>query len=406
MRFLIKALLLLIIFSTPIVSNIYYFGFEQSKVLVFLILTFLAGLFWIVYSTINDLKIKLSTINYLSLFFIFILFLTSLNGINFKVSLFGKDPYYQGLILYSFLFLFSLLVSNFPINFKVWSMIILLSSLIISLIAIKQYIYFQFLKIPQILYAGRVVSTFGQPSFFAGYLLFALPLIYFLKPKENKLKLLWLIEFLIILIGIVLSFSKTALIILVVLVFIWLMSFLKNKYLKSFLILFSIISIISASYFSLKFQSGAVWDEFGLPYSDEWLINNSPEKRTFIWPIALYMFNKNPIFGVGLENFYGAFPKFKDFEQRPKQFHKLKDLIIDRSHNYFLDLLVFSGILGFFAFIMLFLFMITKSTSALFSIWLLIYLLWTALQPQSIVHLIFFWWLVGYLTEYNEYEQD
>lgn len=76
----------------------------------------------------------------------------------------------------------------------------------------------------------------------------------------------------------------------------------------------------------------------------------------------------------------------------------LKELKIDRSHNYTLDLLMFSGGLGLISWLLLVILVLKcliKNNQQVLLVGLIIYLGWIQLQIQSIVHLMYFWLLLG-----------
>ena len=114
--------------------------------------------------------------------------------------------------------------------------------------------------------------------------------------------------------------------------------------------------------------------------------------------------------GYGLENISSAFSsyfgRFNVNTLNSASFHGLKNLVVDRSHNYTLDLLFFSGILGFLAWIVLVWQLFRKIKSKVLLASLIIYLVWIQLQIQSVVHLMYFWLLVGLIDQEDSWGLD
>ena len=79
-------------------------------------------------------------------------------------------------------------------------------------------------------------------------------------------------------------------------------------------------------------------------------------------------------------------------------YHSLKDLSVDRSHNYILDLLFFSGIFGLISWLVL-IGLVLKRAKGIILTSFLVYLVWIQFQNQSIVHLLYFWLFVGLIDK-------
>lgn len=402
----LKFLVLLIIFITPLITPFLSYGYEQAKVVVFSYFVDITAIIFLAYLIINRSKInfKFSQINWAALNFVLILFLTSLLGLNPLTSFFGAPPYYQGFLLYLNLFTFSILIYLSKINLVQISVTLISSGLLISLLAIWQFIQLNLLGKLIPTYAGRVVSSFGQPNFYSGYILMTLPfLLYFLKNlRRNSLKL-GIFSLSILYIGILISGSRASFIISSALIVIWLFSFLNAK-IKKTVILGSIGFIILALSFSFIFRTGLIYNEIYETKNPFWLIQNSPEKRANIWPVALKIYSQKPLTGYGLENISLAFTNYfsknkhllfeENLQTNPVLF-TLKDLSLNSAHNYLLDLSLLSGILGLLAYLFLVYLMIKKSRGGVLLISLITYLIWIQFQNQSLIHLLFFWTLVG-----------
>lgn len=396
---IIKYTLLLTVLLIPLIGSYNGFGYEQIKILFFILSISLISFLWL----LRKPKIKLSRIGWISILFIIILFLTSFLGLDFRGSFLGNFPYFQGLVVYSYLFLFYLIVKSFEIKLKYYALVLTSSALIVSLLAIEDWI----LKNSGFLvpnYAGRVVSTFGQPNFYGGFLLLTLPFSYYLyKNNRGKLSYFGLFTGFASMSGIFVSYSRSSILLALLLLTLGLIDQLR---IKLRLVIFALVIILISFLIAFKFSSGFVGNEFSKPLSTKNpdLTQVSVEQRAYIWPQFIKIASEKLIFGYGLENINLSFKnyfeknKHKIFEENlniEPVLISLKDLTIDRTHNYILDLLIFSGILGLAVWFILVSLLIKKCKNKYLLIGLLTYLIWVQFQNQSIVQLIYFWFLVG-----------
>lgn len=399
---LLRWSVLLIIFLTPLLGFTSNAGFEHTKVLFFISSVSFMGICWL-FCYKNDplnYKFKLNKISLSASIFIGFLLLTSLLGEDPQMSLLGKYPYYQGWVTYLYLLLFSLLISSSRVAVKDIGISLGLSSLIVSFVSLEQLASL-FADKPVLTYAGRVVSTFGQPNLYSGFLLLSIPFTFFtLKHSQKMLRIFWAAVIIINIWSIVISKSRAAILVLGFLILVFLIYQLKGLIRK--IILCLVVSTIGLSLFgSIFLSTGIYYQEFLALKESQFLIKNSPEKRYFIYQHIIDLIIKRPFLGYGLESIDTVFPKkFNVLHQTDAAFPALKNLNLDRSHNYFLDLLFFSGLVGFISWCSLIWLVLRKSrTNKLFFIWFLVYLIWIQLQIQSIVHLMLFWILVGLLVD-------
>lgn len=412
MIFLVKFLILATVFLTPLVGatrllgyqqavafgyqQAVTLGYEQSKVLIFIILNTLAGFLW----AFTKPKIKWSKIKITATIFLAILILTSLLGIDSQTSLMGSEPYFQGLIFYSQLYLFLLMVSSTKISLKTFSVFFLFSATIVAFLAIYDWVRLEYFHqiIPN--YAGRVVSTFGQPNFYSGFILLVLPLISLFSLR------IWGVGVIVLITGIFISQSRIAMIgSSIVLCFLILQRINLFKFNKLIFVCLLLV-FLGGSFFMLEGPVGIFKKEVESTKHQQWLIDNSPEKRIFIWPVILELIKQKPFLGYGLENispaFTGYFQKINFNTLDNPLYHSLKDLILDRSHNYILDLLLFSGGAGLLVWLVLIGLLFYKLLNSKVSIEnsallisLSVYLIWIQFQNQSAVSLIYFYFLIG-----------
>jgi len=91
-------------------------------------------------------------------------------------------------------------------------------------------------------------------------------------------------------------------------------------------------------------------------------INDTTQARAIIWPMAIEAFKEHPVIGWGQDNFIFAFAKY----YKPEMIRH--EPWFDRTHNVFLDWLVAGGVIGFVAYLSLYIFaLIHLLKSAIFS---------------------------------------
>lgn len=382
------------------------YGFEESKVIFFFLATTIASLLFIYLILTKSIVVGWSGIKTILGLFMLVLLLTAVFGIDWHSSLFGSSPYFQGFILYFYLYIFFILTSSVKLTLQLWAGVLSAAGFIIALLIIRDWSVINILKLQILNYAGRPIATFGQPNLAAGFILFCLPFSYFIKYHQNKsYKIVWILILLIFIGAIIATYSRAAIFLLLLLVLFYLSFKISKSKVSKFIISAEIILLmLMFLYISYNFSTGLLYQEIQRPQTVEWLIHNSPEKRVFIWPAIWQAISKRPLLGYGLENIPKAFPTYLPHERRPSAFYKLKDLVIDRSHNYVLDLLVFSGSVGLIIWLVLIIVLLREAKSKILLVGLIIYLVWIQLQIQSIVHLIYFYLIAGLLDQRHKLE--
>lgn len=129
--------------------------------------------------------------------------------------------------------------------------------------------------------------------------------------------------------------------------------------------------------------------------------NYQVENRVVIWRTAVEEISKRPIVGYGLESNQEIFRRAFEAKNEP-----LSGVIIDRSHNIFLDLLLWSGVLGVLAFVLWFVASLIdvikiRLYAGLFGSagWLV----FAMLQPLSVVHWVALIVMLGLVLESNSF---
>ena len=301
--------LLLFIFLLPLIPAQLNRGYEEIKVLTLLYGILIIGIFFASKLGFQKLKIVRHTLYFWAGLMLFILLITALTGINPQQSLLGAQPYFQGWITFAFLFLLSFFIFASTLTFKQISWALILSATAVSLVAIYQYLNLQLgMAVPT--YAGRVVSTFGQPNFYAGFLLFCIPFLLALLTKPTKSELFILLaSFALIMAAIAVSFSRTAIIITAIIFSFWLIKKLvKTKILKGILLIILTLGIIYA-----LIPSRLLQDELIAPLTGKTVQLNNAQRRIYIWQAAIEEIKKRPLIGYGLENIAEVYPDNYDF---------------------------------------------------------------------------------------------
>lgn len=396
---LIPKLILFTIFLTPLLNFSLSFGFEQTKVLFFVFMVTILSVIW--QYKLKENKLKFSKIKKISLVFLIMLTFTSVFGVSPINSLVGNPPYFQGLFVYFLLVIFFFLVSEYKVEFQKLSIIIVWPSFFVSIIALKEWILLNCFKADILNYSGRVISTFGQPNLYSGFLILSLPFIAgLIKNKSGFIKVLYVYLFVFISIGIFISQSRAAIILYFIFLFLWFSItniFKKYSFIKFPTIIFVSITILLLTTVFLKSEVLNI-------LSSTRLEGGAPEKRIFFWQVSKNIIFERFWLGYGLENINIAFPGYfnnLNFNTLNDPIaHSLKDISLDRFHNYLLDLLTFAGLPTALIWLYLFYQVFLKS-NLITKQFLILYFLLVMVQNQSIVHLMYFWLVAGLSDQDN-----
>lgn len=394
-------LIALMLFLLPILPPSGGFGYEQIKVLAFLILTSIIGLIWIIISFKNPQKLRtrFSAIEISLGAFLLALLATILTGINLKSSFLGNPPYFQGFIVYIYGFTLFLFISTLPIKERFLAWIFSLSGVVVSLVALKDFIASSVFNLSIPNYAGRVVSTFGQPDLYSGFLLLSLPFTILLSKKASSFEKKILYVVLIFnLLGIVISGSRAALLLALGVLFVWAWVTFKDRIMRGILVSL-VILLIGLGGYSLYTHDGVVYQEIINPLTQKRVGEEGQERRVYIWAFIVDLTRQRPIQGYGLDNLRFVFNQALSWQNpKPAFYFTVKDLVVDRSHNYILDLLVFGGIPTLVTWLIA-IGLLWKKAGWPERFFLLLYLLWIQLQIQGIVHLAMFFVVAGLIQK-------
>lgn len=186
----------------------------------------------------------------------------------------------------------------------------------------------------------RPYATFSHPNVLAGYLLISLLFVYMLRKYIPK-KLLFFVT-LIGTISLLLTLSRVAILFWIFFIVLRFGNLLLEKYKKRNLnkkntisvILFLLILIVIFSFFQNNI--------FVQRFSQTKLSDESFIQREKLIRQSINMFIKNPVLGVGINNFYNNV-----------EIQSQKNLFVQPVHNVFLLMLSQTGIIGFIFFLVL-----------------------------------------------------
>ncbi len=307
------------------------------------IIVFIFAIF-IIIKLISEKKYFILKNNVILIYFFFILTIciSSLFSDNFLSS--SKSSFlYLRFGLFALAIIYILEVANKKFySFFLYSILITLFFLIAY--AFIEFFFYEisFLNISRI-DEKRVTSFFGDEKILGGYLLRILPLVLYLIFKVNMDKKIGAIILMIVFLGIIISGERTSVVLSIIMLnLLFFLNFsIKQK------IVFSSMLIISVSLFLLF--SGNLFQRLVLEtFNDIFITPNNISNfnifstgHTYYYITSLKMFFDNPIFGIGPNLFrvlcsnieYGLGTDINNCSTHP--------------HNYYLQLLAETGILGF-----------------------------------------------------------
>src|SRR3989339_1767534 len=174
----------------------------------------------------------------------------------------------------------------------------------------------------------RIFSTFGNPIFFASFLVVSFPfIIYIITLSSNFLnRFFWFIISLAFLISLFFTKSRAGWVGLGVSSLVLIFNLLKTKKQKIFFII--VFSIITAGFI---YKTKNVWTR--------------QQAHLLIWRDSLKMVSRNPLLGVGLGTFHINFPNYAS-EELKKIWPQMQNIVND-AHSEFVQILAETGIIGF-----------------------------------------------------------
>ena len=341
--------------------------FQLSKTIAFQILTEIIFTLWIYLIIFNkSYRPKITRMTMALSIFMIVITLSAIFGPDWRMSLWSDESRSLGLIALWHFFILFLVASSLKekINWNIIWNLSFWTAVAVSLIGISQK-FFIFSKDADlwlhILYRGipeRIGSTFSNPAFMAGYLLFNFFIGFWLfKSSAQNLKFKSLIGLGIILITVAIFLSQTLGVLfglaIGILIFIfWFIFQSHSKILrKTSLATLGILIILSA--FFLLTRENSFWQKIpGFKrIADFSFQDDSISGRLITWQLSLNAFKEKPIFGWGLENFRIPFDKYYNPQLLSKN---IFGTYWDKPHNVILEYLVTTGLVGLLAYLGIF----------------------------------------------------
>lgn len=362
-KIILQGLLLAVIAIIPFIKiGTLYFPFISGKIYFFRFLVSLAFFFWI-WLILKDRKNGLTWQEILMPFknilvIAIILFLLSQIFISFfvispEIAFFSTIERQDGVIQYGFLVLYFLMLAYAFREKKDWK--ILISIFVATALAVSGYAWLNSAS------QSRLEGVFGNPSYLAAYLIFAIGFCFILLERkffsakgetssiggENKFVniILWLST---LFFAITIIFTQTRGVYLGLAGAIFLFCLLsviflrkQNKKLAISCAIILAIGVVSIAGLFLAKDTNFVKNNSMLSRVTEitqfWEIGSIRE-RVLTWQIAVKAFQEKPILGYGLGNFMTAFNKYYD-----SRIGKGEPWF-DHTHNQLLEYLATGGI--------------------------------------------------------------
>lgn len=307
---------------------------------------------------INNKKasFKFNYLDFFALAFILTQLLVCLLGINRERSWWGDYSRISGVFTLVHLSGFYFILRLFLTTRKIWHQFLFVAVLvgvISSAVAWLGYFNPSFLS-GVIVYKSQLSGIIGNPIFFAGYLI--LPSAFALysalenyQQKNKNLTWFYSLSFLFLSVSLVFTQVRGAFLGLIAAILAYLTVYLiwggnkKHKlYLTSFLggglLIFLSLFII--------FNTGILKNDFSRLFDINAVTSNG-QTRLLSWGVAWQSILQKPLIGWGQENYIEAFnynydPKFLQFT--------IAETVWDKPHNYFLEVLFSSGVVGFLSY--------------------------------------------------------
>ncbi|MFA6106943.1 MAG: O-antigen ligase family protein [Patescibacteria group bacterium] len=368
---LIDFFILAVIFLIPLFFNpLTFLSFEIDKIVLFRILTELA-LFFYAARVILEKKIDLPKNKTFFLAVTLIFFSQALSAFfsdHLYQSFWGSYFRGMGIFTYAHLYAFALLVFIRPISVKKVFGFITISALLASLYGLAQVTGFDFLKWQEngTGLHSRASGTLGQPNYLGGFLLFALPLAFylFIAARKPLLKIILATVLFIELAAFYFTYSRAAWLgfILSLLIFGAVYAIRKFGAGKTAIGLAAFIFFISIFGFSLSGLSAERWaiPGFAVPERIKSLRKigeGSAGIRLYYYDAAINIIKERPFIGYGpdSQNYY--------FARHYAPYYAVLERINtypDRAHNEVLDILITTGFFGLSAWLALFYFLAAR----------------------------------------------
>jgi O-antigen ligase/Tfp pilus assembly protein PilF len=301
--------------------------------------------------------------------FAFLYFFTGLTGINFYSSFWGSIERMGGIFNFVHYWVYFLILISIIKTQIDWERILKLSvgigflsilfahgqHLVQSSVSLQQSWLARFFVGWQ--HGERVIGTIGNPSLFAGYLIFVLFLAIFFLLRNVAL---WQKGFFaaVFILGtpiLLMTASRGSIISFFFTLFLMGLFFAfksQNRRIRKYIIIVLALFILFVIIFGLSKNKAWVQNTSWLSRISNISINASTiQTRLWSWKSAIEGFKERPILGWGPENFTFLHMKYFD----PRHFSGIgSETIWDRAHNIILEMLTTMGIIGLLSYLFIF----------------------------------------------------
>ncbi|MBU0647770.1 O-antigen ligase family protein [Patescibacteria group bacterium] len=277
-----------------------------------------------------------------------------------QVSLWGIHLRMDGLVPLTFLIVFGILVylyvdSRKKLEHILWA--ILAGSVIVVIYALAQKFGLDSNNWKEVNAAERIFGTTGNPAYLGAYLLFTIPICFYLAVKQkNPTRYLLFTFFGLQILTLVYTWTRAAYVGLFVELFILFVGYFYFHNQKKWAVGLSAVYII----FILFIASLNIFPGFADMFSGNRYINRLSEltqidegtgkDRLEMWKIAGQAIKENPLLGTGLTSYYYHFnlnyPNYMDGRSEDDRYSNYP-------HNMILDYGVSHGLLGIVVFLLL-----------------------------------------------------
>ena len=343
----------LALFTPLVVAQNLFFPFITGKAFFFRFIAEVVFASWVVLLCIKpEFRPQRSAITLSASAFLGIAAIASIFGADFYHSFWSNFERMEGLVTLLHVGMFFIVVAHVLKTKKEWAYYFSASLGISAIVA--GYGFLQWRGVLQMIGDSRIYSTFGNSIYLAVYMMFHLFIlsVFFEQAKSWSVRAVYAGLFLFEGSVFLLAASRGAFIGLassIILFAFGLIFTSRNNWLRyislATILLFVMLGVLIFRYpESTIVQKNEVFSRFS-SLSLESVTNDA---RFLIWGIAWRAFQERPVLGWGLENFVIPYAKYYD----PNLFGN--EAWFDRAHNMLLEWLVATGILGFAAYLAIF----------------------------------------------------
>lgn len=400
------------VFFVPLIyssATIFPFIFPKSLAFRALIELLLAPYLYLVLTN-PEYRPKRSNILIAIFAFFGIEILATIFSVDPSRSFWGNHERMMGLYAYAHVVLFFLIATSVYRTKNEWRRLILyaiISGAIVTMLGYIQHFSTSFLHEVK---GGRIFSTFGNSIYLSAYLLFQIYLLFWYALSEKRLAYKMPLFSLLALEIIAFFWARTrgAFIALIVSGIVLILLSAWHK-LRSRPRLLAGAALLPVAVFFLLFIFKDISvlknNKFLAPITQLSAQEVTAKTRLLNWKIGLHAWTARPLLGWGPENYYFGFNKFYD----PKFLqYSNYETWQDHAHNFLIDTLSDSGILGLLAFLGIFFFVIKelfllgkkqgeKSTSIIFLSIIVAYFVQNLFAFDTLAIWIMIYTIFGYI---------